>query len=276
MNPGPTRRILASELRKIFSRRLSIGFTAIACAFSALPLLLIPLMHETFSQVDAAGAEEMTEYLGSLKGASGVVFAVQNAINGATLWISIFVAVATAGEYSSGTLGLTYVREPRRSRVLTAKLAAFMIYGVVTTALAALAAIAAGLAAQPLLDGVRSSYEGAWPADAMLVFARGIPAVAIWVAIPVFVATITRNAAAAAAAAVVASIVDGMLLMVKPLTPVLLSANVQALLHVEGVDPTGPLNPIADIGIMQALAYILLVTASLVATTDRVVRRQDL
>lgn len=126
-------RLIRVELLKIRTTRLSYGMLATAVALTAL-----------FSVLEAARAGS-SRGPGPLSSAAGL-----NAVITAGVWALLLATVlgvtVSSGEHRHHTATLTYLAEPDRSRVLTAKAAAAAVAGAVFGLAGYLVAAGAGLA----------------------------------------------------------------------------------------------------------------------------------
>lgn len=232
------RLLVRAELAKLALRKLPFGLLAGAVGFVALTIVLLPLVARTVAG-SAPGSESFAPLLDMIKAPAGFVFAGQLAVSQATLFVAILAAVAVGNEYSWSTMATTLVREPRRGRVLSAKVMALVGLSVVGSLLLFLVGLVLVAVVQPLLpaDAV-SPIGGPWLSTAVFAWLRGLLVLAVWVGVATMLAVVTRSPAAAAGIAVGLSIGEGLLALVPYVRLVLVSPNVAALQRVAGLaDP---------------------------------------
>ena len=123
-------RQLRSELLKLSTIRLPLTLVAVTAGFVGLITAVTILVGD--------GPHELTDLLGGAAAASFFVF--------------VLGLLALTGEYRHGTLTPTYTAVPRRARVYLAKLGALALAGLITAALALLAAWLVALVATAAVD----------------------------------------------------------------------------------------------------------------------------
>lgn len=268
--------LVTAEWRKATLRILPYGMFALAAVYLAFTLVLIPVLTSLLPP-DVEGVEELTAFLGNVKAPGGYVFAAQQAVGQAAIFVTIFVAVAVAAEYGWGTMTATFVLEPRRERVLVAKLLALSGVSLAGTALLFLVGVVMVAAVQPLLPpGVVSDMQAAWPVPALRAFGLGLPSIVVWVCVACALAVLTRNAGAAAGIGVGMTIGEGLLQLVPFLRPILISSNTQALQSVTGVDPSAGIVGVAvEVPAWRASLVLAAWAVGAVALAARCLRRRD-
>lgn len=269
--------LVRAEWRKLFGRKLPWILLAVGGAFVLMNMLLIPLMSRVLP-VEAVEEQGLGGFLSGLVGSGAYVFAVRTATLQAVTFLVILAALGVANEYPWGTMSLTLALEPRRSRVLAAKLAALAGATVVfCTVLSAFGLLLAPVAQQIVLPGTEPAYDGAVLAPTATAFAAGLVPALVWVCVAVALAVVTRNPAAAAGIGVGLSVFEGVLGLVPAVRAVLISANGQALGQA-GVDlGDNPLAPGAGaIPAWRALVVLAVWAAVAYVTSWAVFRRQEL
>jgi len=230
--------LVRAELAKLTLRKLPFGLLAGAVGFVTLTVVIVPVVARSTAAA-MPGAESLAALTDMIKAPAGYVYAGQLAVNQITLFVAILAAIAVGNEYSWSTMATTLVREPRRGRVLSAKVAALVALSVAGSLAVFAAALLLVAAVQPLLPAdAASPIGGPWVATAASTWLRGSLVVAVWVAIATMLAVVTRSPAAAAGIAVGLSIGEGVLALIPYVRLVLITPNVQALQHVSGLaDP---------------------------------------
>lgn len=269
--------LIRAEWRKIFGRKLPWVLVAIGAMFVLMNMTLIPLL----ARVLPAGAVEeqgLDGFLAGLLGSGAYVFAVRTATLQAVTFLVILAALAVANEYPWGTMSLTLACEPRRSRVLAAKLAALAGATVVFCgALSLFALVLAPVARQLVPPGITPAYDGPAIAPTAIAFVAGLVPAMVWVCVAVALAVTTRNPAAAAGIGVGLSVFEGVLGLVPLTRAILISANGQAL-GMAGVDlGDNPLAPgTGAIPVWRALVVLSVWAAVAIVTSWWTFRRQQL
>lgn len=237
------RLLVRAELAKLTLRKLPFGLLAGAVGFAAVTIVALPLVAATAARSGMAGTESMAPLLDTLAAPAGYVFAGQLAVSQVTLFVAILAAIAVGNEYSWSTMATTLVREPRRGRVLAAKVIALVGLSVAGSLVVFVVCLALVAVVQPLLpDTAASPLTGPWAADAVLTWLRGLLVLAVWASVATMLAVATRSPAAAAGIAVGLSIGEGLLALAPYVRLVLISPNVAALQRVAGLaDPNGGL-----------------------------------
>ncbi|MCC7078001.1 MAG: hypothetical protein IT198_12825 [Acidimicrobiia bacterium] len=268
--------LVTAEWRKATLRILPYGMFALAAVYLALTLLLIPIVTSILPP-DVEGVEDLTAFLANVKAPGGYVFAAQQAVGQAAIFVTIFVAVAVAAEYGWGTMTATFVLEPRRGRVLAAKLLALCGISLAGTTLLFVVGVVMVAAVQPLLPPeVTSEMHGAWPVPTLRALGLGLPSIVVWVCVACALAVLTRNAGAAAGIGVGMAIGEGLLQLVPLLRPILVSSNTQALQSVTGVDPSaGFFGVAAEIPAWRASLVLVVWAVAAVALAAWCLRRRD-
>jgi ABC-type transport system involved in multi-copper enzyme maturation permease subunit len=269
--------LVRAEWRKLFGRKLPWILLAVGAGFVILNMLLIPLVSRVLP-ADAVEEQGLGGFLSGLVGSGAYVFAVRTATLQAVTFLVILAALGVANEYPWGTMGLTLAYEPRRARVLGAKLAALAGATVVfCTALAAFGLLLAPVAQQLVPPGTPAAYDGPAVGPTATAFAAGLVPAMVWVCVAVALAVVTRNPAAAAGIGVGLTVFEGVLGLVPAVRAVLISANGQALGQA-GVDlGDNPLAPGAGAIPVWRSLVVLAVWAAVACVTSWVVfRRQEL
>jgi ABC-2 type transport system permease protein len=268
--------LLRAELRKIGCRRLFWGLLAGGVAFMGFGILVLPLLARVATDAGADTAA-LDELLRSIRAPAGYVYAAQSAVVQTVLVWTILAAVAIGNEYSWGTLTSTLVFEPRRLRVLTAKLVAVTTAAAAGTLAMGIVGIGLTAAAQPLLPAnVDSVWEGAWPAASAAVVLKGLLPVAVWCAIATSIGVVTRSAAAGAGLGVGMVFADQILGLVPFLRPALITTNTTALLAVGDIGTGGGFGPPGvDISAGQAALVLAAWLGAAFAAAAPVFARRD-
>lgn len=231
--------LVTGEWRKVTLRLLPYGMLALGVAYLALTLVLVPVLTSVLPS-EAMGGQDMNAFLENVRSPGGYPFAAQQAVGQAAVFIVVFVAIVVAGEYTWGTLTLTFSIEPRRYRVLLAKLLVLSGLAVMGVGVSFALGLMMVSAVQPLLPAdATSTMSGSWLGPTLRAFLAGLPSVVVWVCVATALAILTRNAGAAAGIGVALSIGEGFLQLVPFLRPALISSNTLALQATPGVDPTG-------------------------------------
>ncbi|MFN8103795.1 MAG: hypothetical protein U0U69_04975 [Acidimicrobiia bacterium] len=232
-------RLVRAELAKLTLRKLPFGLLAGAVGFVALTIVLVPLVARTAGASGVPGTESLGPLLDTIKAPAGYAFAGQLAVNQVTLFVAILAAIAVGNEYSWSTMATTLVREPRRGRVLAAKVIALVGLSVAGSLVVFVVCLALVAAVQPLLPAdAASPLAGPWPAEAVLTWLRGLLVLAVWVSLATMLAVVTRSPAAAAGIAVGLGVGEGLLALVPYVRLALISPNVHALQRIAGLaDP---------------------------------------
>lgn len=269
--------LVRAELLKLTGRRLTYGLFGLAVAYLSLTLVLVPVLAR-FASGELGSGQDMAAFLGTIKAPIGYVFAANQSVTQASLFVVILSSIAVANEYSWGTITLTLVLEPRRTRVLVAKilaLAGLSIVGTVALFVLGLAMVAAVQLIIPA--GVQPVYLESWLATALAAFGLGLPSLIVWVAVAVFLAVLTRSPGAAAGIAVAFTISEGILQVVPQLQPALISANTQALqtvaLRISEPGIAGAAN--VQIPPWRAALVLAIWALAAFAATQRLLARRD-
>jgi ABC-2 type transport system permease protein len=166
--------------------------------------------------------------------------------------------VATAGEHRHGTIVPTLLAEPRRRRILAAKI---IVYAGVGAAVAAVSFAFAVAAAVPALAGHHVHHL---PADTHLMLAGAVAEGAIFAVIGVALGAITRNTVGAVTAAVTwVALVEAVLIhsAVPQLAKWLPSGAAMALDRTTA-EPTALLHPPTALTVLVAYAVSLSIIAA--------------
>jgi ABC-2 type transport system permease protein len=142
------------------------------------------------------------------------------------------VAIAVAGDYSSGLIRLLVQAEPRRWRLMAGKLA--VLTGL--TVLAAALATAVSVVASPLVANASDVSTAQWGADSIRpiveTFVNLWLGLLVWVALGYIIAMLTRSVPAAIAGAIgYGLVVENILIAIhEELSEWLPGATIQALI----------------------------------------------
>lgn len=228
--------VVRAELTKLLRRKLPFGLLGGVLAYMAVTLVMLPVAVRITPE-DSGTTAGLGALISAMRAPAGYIFAAQMAVSTATLFVSIMAAIAVGNEYSWGTMALTMSREPRRGRVLAAKLVALVLLSVVMSLAALIMGLVLVAAVQPLLpkDIESASIGGAWPVLTAATWFRGQVALAVWVAVAVMFAVLTRSPAAAAGITVGLTFGESFLSLAPVVRDFLITTNVQALQHVEGI-----------------------------------------
>ncbi|GAA1603001.1 ABC transporter permease [Kribbella hippodromi] len=134
------------------------------------------------------GPENATPPMPGIDTAEGAALVV--GITGVLLFVPALIgAIGVAGEYRHRTIATTFLAEPRRGRVLTAKLIVYaglgLVYGVIASLTSAIALLAAAL-----VRGVDLTIPAA---DLSTLLIRLAVAAAVYTVLGVAIGALTRN-----------------------------------------------------------------------------------
>lgn len=165
-----------AELGKLLRRRVLLLTVLVAVAFAALGASLVLAAAEPASSPSAMPGRTATVEALSRAGGGTEVFRLAVAFAGVFVFV-VFVG-AMAAEFARGTFRTMLLREPRRVRLLTGKLAALLTYAAAALALTMAATWLVALARAPSA-GVDT---GSWTSFAALGAAAGdLGVVVLWV-----------------------------------------------------------------------------------------------
>jgi ABC-2 type transport system permease protein len=127
-------RLIRAELTKVLTIRLTYGLLAVAAALTAL-----------FATLEASRAGDAGTGVAAISSASGLS-TVTTVTGFAMLFAAALGAIVTTGEFRHASATLTYQAEPRRERVLLAKVVVSVVCGAVFGLMASVIATGVGLA----------------------------------------------------------------------------------------------------------------------------------
>jgi ABC-2 type transport system permease protein len=127
-------RLIATELLKLRTMRLTYGLLGTAAALSAL-----------FSVLEASRAGQAGSGVAPLSTVAGLT-AVSTVTGFAMLLAAVLGAIVSSGEFRHATATLTYLASPRRGRVLAAKAVAAACFGAFFGLVGGVIATGVGLA----------------------------------------------------------------------------------------------------------------------------------
>jgi ABC-2 type transport system permease protein len=133
---------------------------------------------------------------------AGIVEAVKSANNFLGIVVVAWVAIAVAGDYSSGLIRLLVQAEPRRWRLMAGKLAVLVGLTIGAAALAT----AVSVVASPLVAGANDVSTARWGVDSIGPIAETFVNLSlgllVWAALGYIIAMLTRSIPAAIAGAI--------------------------------------------------------------------------
>ena len=112
-------RLIAGELHKLATTRLWLWLLLASMALTALYAILL-----------IAFADDPSTFTAPLDSPPGQQTLFSTAASGANTLVAVLGAIGITGEFRHGTATVTFLATPRRSHVLTAKLAAYGLVGV--------------------------------------------------------------------------------------------------------------------------------------------------
>ena len=169
---------LRSELIKIRTVRSTVVMLGIVVLLSLVPAALIALLVPTRSLLDMDPVERVQVSL------IGVQFS--------QILLAVIAALVIAGEFRFRTIRTTYLAEPRRLRVLAAKLlTVVLLAAVVAAVMVAVSASVTGL----ILNARGVSYSATADGAARILYGTVLYSI-LYAVTALAVATLVRNAAA--------------------------------------------------------------------------------
>ena len=181
--------LLRSELRKVTTTKVLFFLTLAVVLFTALNVFL--LVYLTPSAMGAASNDQLLmnpEYIDNIIGAGGA----------SSIFVLILGIVAMTGEYRHMTITATLLVTPKRSRILIAKGAVFLVIGAVIGLLAFATALA--LATLTLSGKDHAPIDGV---VALQILAGVVLGFGIYAFLGVAVGALVRNQVAAVVGALV-------------------------------------------------------------------------
>jgi ABC-2 type transport system permease protein len=228
---------LLSNMRAEAIRLLRPGFLGVGLLVEAAVVVLFTVgIFLAVSDQPGPYAVFRTE----LEAPDGIVAAVKHANNFLAIVVITWVAMAVAGDYTSGLVRLLVQAEPRRWRLLVGK---FVVLAALTV-LAAAVAVAVSLVASPLMAATQDVSTARWGADSLgpilKTFLNLSLGLLVWAAIEFAIAVLTRSVSIAIAGAIAYGLVveDVVVMIHKGLQGWLPGRTIQALI-VEGNDVMG-------------------------------------
>lgn len=169
---------IRGELTRLFSTRLPLiaAIVAVVCGGGLTGVLGL------------IGPENSTPPLPALDTPEGVGIAV--GLSGLALFVPALIGtIAITSEYRHRTIGTTFLAEPRRGRVLGAKLVGYALFGL---GYGAIAAITSALALY-LAAGVRGVRIGIDPGALMIMLTQLTLAAAVYMVLGVAIGALARH-----------------------------------------------------------------------------------
>lgn len=254
------------ELRKLTTMRLSYGMLATATVLSAVFALL------ENGQAGSAGSSvppiSTAQGLRTVTTVTGV----------AMLFAAVLGAIIANGEFRHSTATLTYLENPRRSRVLAAKAIAAATAGLLFGLLAGVVSTGVGL----IFVAVRGDHL-ALPAGTLIGHIGGAMAgAALLAALGVAVGSLVRSQLATvigifAWAIVIESTIGGLYTSVRPYLPYTAATTLAgAKLGSAAFGPAHGLNGGGPLPFLAAAAFIAAITAGLALLASRTTLRRDI
>lgn len=192
-------RLLRAELLKLRSTRMALVLLVASIAVAAINVVALLATAGQEPGLDLARVEDVRTVFGALSGVSPLV-------------LVLGVVIVTA-EFRHGTITSTFLAEPRRWRVLAAKLAASLVAGLV---FALLSAIVTSAVAVPWLALI-SDDAPVGAAEVAAVVGGAVLALVLWGAAGVAIGALLPNQVAAIVVALVwTSIVESSLVAFLP------------------------------------------------------------
>lgn len=187
----------ASNIRSEAIRLLRPGFLGIGLLVEAAVIVLA--VFATFHNAADQPGPHVAVLKSTLAQPGGIVEAVKSANNFLGIVVVAWMAMAVAGDYSTGLIRLLVQAEPRRWRLMAAKLVVLTLLTVGTAALATLVSVAAS----PLVAGTTGISTARWGAasisPAAHVFVNLSLGLLVWAALGYAVSMLTRSVTAAIA-----------------------------------------------------------------------------
>jgi ABC-2 type transport system permease protein len=246
---------LPSNIRAEAIRLLRPGFLGVGLLVEAAVVALFAI------GVFLAASDQPGPYavfLPELEAADGIVAAVKHANNFLAIVVITWVAMAVAGDYTSGLIRLLVQAEPRRWRLLVGK---FVIL-IALTFLAAAVAVAVSIVASSLMAASQDVSTARWGTDSLepilKTFLNLSFGLLVWAAIEFALAVLSRSVAVAIAGAIAYGLVveDVLVMIHKGLQGWLPGRTIQALI-VEGNDVMGYHRALV-LGLVYALVAVLI------------------
>lgn len=186
-----------SELTRLGQPRLLIAWFGLMALFALLVNTVMVSLVSGGGTLPPGAPGVAFPSLAEMESPSGLMAGLAAASNMFGIVTLSFWAVATAGDYSSGLIRLLVAAEPRRWRLLAAKIGALLIVTAIATAVAALVNI---LAVTPMAvpAGIDTS---AWGTDLVAVIGGAwvnlYLSLCVWGVLGLVVAVLARSAAVA-------------------------------------------------------------------------------
>lgn len=169
---------IRGELTRLFSTRLPLVAAAVAVVCGGGLTAVLGLI----------GPENSTPPLPGLDTAEGAGIAV--GLGSLALFVPALIGtIAITSEYRHRTIGTTFLAEPRRGRVLGAKLIGYAVFGLGYGCIAALSSVLALL----LAAGVRGVRIGSDPAGLMIMLTQLVLAAAVYMVLGVAIGALARH-----------------------------------------------------------------------------------
>ena len=183
MSNTTVKTLVRSEFKKISSTRLwwglligAVVFTAIQAGFTA-----------GFAGTDPGAGQPASPGLDTDEAIRGVYSVA--AFGGTYIFALILGITGMTGEYRYQTITPTFLVSPKRSRVVTAKMLAHLVMGLVYGVVGVLSALAVGGTVIAIRGyGLGFDAEGLWRSMALAVVA-----IAIWTLLGIGIGTLIRN-----------------------------------------------------------------------------------
>ena len=262
-------RALQSELLKLRRWSVLAGAGVMIAASAGISYL-------TFHQITSgATGRELTELIAAFPTTLGLLAVIGQARSLIIVVTLIMVTANVAAEWSQGTLRNLLVREPRRLRLLTGKMAALLLFVTVSGILALLVSAALVIGAARSQDVSTAAWTSAEAIRASLGFAFNEVLCLIGISmLGMLVAVVTRSTGGAVGVALAYVLVpEGLVAMVwldaSQWLPVRVFNYLPGSIMPVGIGPTPPQ------GYGAALIVALLWMAGFVALSAVVFRRHD-
>lgn len=183
--------LVRSEFKKIRSTRLWWGLLIGAVVFTAIQAVATA----AFAGMEQGG-QPPTPTLDTAEAIRGVYSVA--AFAGTYIFALILGITGMTGEYRYQTITATFLVAPRRSRVVTAKMLAHLVMGLLYGVMGVLAALLSGGITIAIRGyGLGYGAEGLWSSAGLAVLA-----IAIWTVLGIGIGTLIRNQIAAILVAV--------------------------------------------------------------------------
>jgi ABC-2 type transport system permease protein len=193
----PRSTTLLSNVRSEAIRLLRPGFLGIGLLVEAAVIVLSVLA--TFHDASNQPGPHTFVLVSTLEQPGGIVEAVKTANNFLGIVVVAWVAVAVAGDYTTGLIRLLVQAEPRRWRLMAGKLAVLTALTIGAAALATFVSVAASPAAANM-NGISTAQWGTASvrpvAESFVNLSLGL---LVWAALGYIVAMLTRSVTAAIA-----------------------------------------------------------------------------